>query len=76
MAAVTAHVFPIKALQTQKRYKRRFLHKPCNMKASGFVSRVCEINELLTEFPQATDESKLPHDELLDLLEFGMPGSW
>ena len=76
MAAVTAHVFPLKALQTQKRYMRRFLRKPRDMKAREFVSRVCEINELLTEFPEADDDSKLPRDELLDLMEFGMPGSW
>lgn len=76
MAAVTAHVFPLKALQTQKRYMRRFLRKPRDMKAREFVSRVCEINELLTEFPEADEASKLPRDELLDLMEFGMPGSW
>jgi len=42
MAAVTAHIFPIKALQTQKRYMRRFLRKPRDMKAREFVSRACE----------------------------------
>jgi len=46
------------------------------MKARKCVSCVCKINELLTEFPQADDESKLPRDKLLDLIEFGMPSSW
>jgi len=64
MDAVTAHVFPIKALQTQKCYMRRFIRKPQDMKAHEFVSRVCKINELLTEFPQADNESKVPRDEL------------
>jgi len=73
---VTAHIFPIKTLQTQKRYMKRFLRKPRDMKAREFVSRVRKINELLTESPQATDESKLLRDELLDLMEFGMPASW
>lgn len=55
---------------------RRFLRKPRDMKARDFVSRVCEINKMLSKFPQGTAESKLPRDELLDLMEFGMPSSW
>ena len=73
---LTRHVFPIKALQTQKRYMRRFLRKPRDMKTREYVSRVCEINEMLVHFPTADQESKLPNDEMLDLLEFGMPSSW
>jgi len=46
------------------------------MKAREFVSHVCKINELLTKFPLANDKSKLPRDELLDLMEFEMPGIW
>ena len=76
MDAVTAHVFPTKALQTQIRFMRRFLRKSYDMKAREFVSRVCEINKLLTKFHVADDESKLHRDELLDLMEFGMPSSW
>ena len=74
--ALTEHVFPIKALQIQKRYMRRFLRKPRDMKTREYVSRVCEINEMLVHFPGADQESKLPQDELLDLLEFGMPATW
>lgn len=29
-----------------------------------------------SQFPGATEDSKLPDDELLDLLEFGMPSTW
>ena len=76
MEALTKHVFPNKALQKQKRYMRRVLRKPRELSTRDFVSRVCEINNLLTQFPGATNESKLPDDELLDLLEFGMPNSW
>ena len=76
MDALTAHVFPIKALQTQKRFMRRFLRKPREMKARDFVSRVCEINEMLNQFPGANGAGSLPQDELLDLMEFGMPSSW
>ena len=76
MDALTEHVFPLKALQTQKRFMRRFLRKPRDMKARDFVSRVCEINEMLNQFPGANGEGSLPQDELLDLMEFGMPSSW
>ena len=40
------------------------------------MARVCEINNLLARFPGADENSKLPEDELLDILEFGMPNSW
>jgi len=76
MDAVTAHVFPIKVLQTQKRFMGWFLCKPHDMKAREFVSRVCEINKLLTKFPLTDEEAKLPRYELLDLMEFGIPSSW
>ena len=76
MRALAEHVFPIKALQTQKRFMRRFLRKPRDMKARDFVSRVCEINEMLNQFPGANGDGSLPQDELLDLMEFGMPSSW
>jgi len=62
MDALTEHVFPIKALQTQKRFMRWFLRKPRDMKARDFVSRVCEINELLNQFPNANNQGSLPQD--------------
>jgi len=34
------------------------------------------MNEMLVHFPTADQESRLPNDEMLDLLEFGMPSSW
>ena len=79
LADVTAHVFPARALQSQKRYMRRFLQKPADVSIREHVARVVEINKLLPEFPpiREDDEStSLPDDELLDLLEFGIPNSW
>ena len=69
----------MKALQHQKRYMRRFLRKPFDMKVQDFVSRMGELNEYLTSFPSATPgiaATKLPEDEVLDILEFSMPQSW
>jgi len=73
---LTRHVFPIKALQTQKRFMRRFLRKARDMKTRKYVSHVCEINQMLVHFPAADQDSRLPNDEMLDFLEFGMPSSW
>lgn len=37
---LTRRIFPIKALQTQKRSMRRFLRTPRDMKTQEYVSRV------------------------------------
>jgi len=67
---LTRNVFPIKALQTWKRFMRGFLHKPRDIKRREYVSHICEINEMLVHFPTANQESKLPpSDEILDLLD-------
>ena len=64
----------------QKRYLRRFVRKPATLKTREFVARLIEINSYLPEFPPTTtggaDPASLPDDELLDILEFGMPSSW
>ena len=67
--------------QTQKRYLHIFLNKPKGLKVRQYVARVLEINEILQQFPpqagvNASLSQKLPNDEILDLLGFGMPSSW
>ena len=78
IADVTAHIFPARALQLQKRFMRRFLRKPAGTKTREFVARVNEINEFLKEFPTPNGvvATALPEDEILDVLEFGVPNSW
>ena len=75
---MTAHIFPARALQMQKRFMRRFLRKPAGIKTREFVARVNEMNNFLREFPSPNGEAAtaLPEDEILDLLEFGVPNSW
>ena len=70
------HVFPRKALSSQKRYMRRFLRKPRDMPIREFVTRLVEINELLVEFPPSGPNNKLPMDELMDIVEFAVPATW
>ena len=79
MTAVTKHIFPARALQTQKRFMRRFLRKPKDMTIRQYVGRVQEMNSMLLKFPQPSNTqpaTELPQDEILDLLEFGMPSTW
>ncbi len=79
LAALTEHIFPARALQTQKRYMRRYLRKPADVSIREHVARVIEINKLIEQFPPMREGGNavaLPDDELLDLLEFGCPNSW
>ena len=58
---------------------RRALRKPRNMLIRIYVNRVLELNDQLESFPGTGNDvngTKLPEDEVLDLLEFGIPDSW
>ena len=77
--SVTTHIMPKKALQKQKRYTQRLLKKPLDMKVKDFVERIMMMNKLLTCFPNASPTvpaSKIPDNNILDLLESEMPISW
>ena len=79
MTAVAKHIFPARALQKQNRFMRRFLRKPKDMTIRQYVGRVQEMNSMLLKFPQPSNTqpaTELPQDEILDLLEFGMPSTW
>ena len=54
---------------------RRSLRKPRNMSIRVYVNRVLELNDQLVSYPGTGDNidgTKLPEDEILDLLEFGI----
>ena len=74
--AVTAHHLPQKALIRQKRYLRRDVKKPREMNIRQFTARINEINEYLAFFPPFEADSKMPEDEILDILETAIPSSW
>lgn len=77
--AVRDQVFPSRAILLQKRYMRRFLRKPAGHTTREFAARLQEINGYLPKFPRVVegeDPVKLPDDEVLDILEFGVPVSW
>ena len=79
LRALRREVFPQYALQQQKRFMRRSLRKPRNMSIRAYVNRVLELNDQLESFPGVNENdngTKLPEDEVLDLLEFGLPETW
>ena len=69
------HIFPRQALSKQKCWMRRFLRKPATMSTREFMSRMTEINHFLDSFPDFQDNQKLPKDEIMDIVEFGVPNS-
>ena len=73
---VTSHVFPQRALQKQKRCMRRSMRKPSNMTVREYATRINELNTYLEKFPPNKKRQRLDDDEILDLLEFGVPRSW
>ena len=78
-ADLTAHVFPSKAYVIQKRYMKKFIKKPRNMKIRTLVSRIQELNDYLPSFPPSvagTDPTKLPDDEVKEIIYNALPSSW
>jgi hypothetical protein len=80
MDALARHVFPKRASQLQKRYMRRFVRKPASITTKQFAARLQELNAYLPKFPTAasgqTAVTKLDDDEVVDIMEFGVPRSW
>ena len=72
-------LFPQRALQQQKRYMRRSLCRPRNMFTRMYVNHVLEMNDQLASYSGTGDNqdgTKLPENEILDLLQFGIPNTW
>jgi len=76
MRDLVLYVFPRKAFRIQKRYMRRQMRKPREMRIRDFVARVQEINNYLSQFPPFGAAQILPEDEVLDILETAVPVSW
>ena len=57
---------------------RRSLRKLRNMSIRVYINRVLELNDQLASYPGTGDNidgTKLPEDEILDLLDFGIPNT-
>jgi hypothetical protein len=55
---------------------RRYMRKPRTMTTREFSARVNELNGYLKHFPPFDQDQELTEEELLDLLEFGVPNAW
>ena len=76
LQAVTASVFPHRALETQKLWMRRHMKKPAGMTYRLLQAKVLKMNRSLVLFPEANQDSKFNNAELLELLEFALPATW
>ena len=78
MTQVNNSMFPQKAYITQTRWMRRYLKKPHDMKTCDYTTRVQELNSYLTAFPAPANNNadSLENDEIMDILEYGVPVSW
>jgi hypothetical protein len=70
-------VCPYKALEKQKRFMRRKMRKPADMKTRMYVNYLQRINyDELPMLPPFGAAQSLSVDELLDILLYGIPKSW
>jgi hypothetical protein len=76
MDAVTATVFPHRALQTQRLWMNRSMYKPRAMTMRIISAAIGCINNALLLFPTGTDASKFPETELVGPLEWSLLPQW
>jgi hypothetical protein len=79
MMELALHVFPKNALTNQKSWLRRSTsaRKASDMLTRHWVARIREINLMFPDFPPDFDDSQmLRTDDLIDILEFGIPNAW
>ena len=76
LRAVTTHIFPQRALLRQKRYMRVAMRKPRDMSTRAYSARLAEVNGYLAEFPPFEPNQMLGNDEIVHILEFGVPKTW
>ena len=74
MKAVTDHVLPNRAVFYHKRFMRRHIRKPSDMKSRQFFARMHELNGLIQKMDDEADP--LDKDELQEIFEFAMPTKW
>eukprot|EP00957_Ditylum_brightwellii_P148976 11342655-Ditylum_brightwellii.AAC.1 len=75
--AMTVQVFPNKVYKLQKWYIWHMTHKPGHIPVRKWIAMVVKLNNYLMEFPMPTgvDAKKLEQEELLEVLENGIPTS-
>ena len=74
--ALKKHTFPPRALTLQRRFMRRFFRKSRDQSTRDYVARLIQVNDYLPHFPEADATAKLTDEQLMEVLEFGVPNSW
>ena len=70
-------ICPNKALEKQKRYMRRKMRKPADMRTRDYVAHINRLNwQELTKLPPAARGQALPLAEVKDIVTYGIPKSW
>ena len=75
---LTAHLFPEKAAQLQKRYLRRYLTKSPELTIKRWVAQVLELNYYLKKFPAVNGVREQPVNdaEVMEILEYSVPSAY
>ena len=70
-------VAPYKALEKQKRYMRRKMRKPNDMRTRTYIAHIHKMNlEELPLLPPMNANQSLPLEEVKDIVIYGLPKSW
>ena len=73
------HVLPVNAYQHQRHYMNRVLRKPKSWTIRQFMTRLVELNDYLTQFPNPSDTVtavKFSDHELTDIATNAIPNAW
>jgi len=73
---LTEYFFPVRALETQKRYMRCSLLKARKQRTREFVARLQELNSKLDKFPPFKSDQSFKDDELVEVLQYSLPAAW
>ena len=76
LQAVSASIFPHRALEIQKLWMRRHMKKPLHMSYRTLQAKVLQINSFLPAFPGGTAADRFSATELLGILEYALPPHW
>ena len=74
--SIAETVFPFKALVNQKLWMRKVLKKPKELLFRKTMSAVGGLNNSLPLFPKGSVADKFSAAEILEILEWSIPGSW
>jgi hypothetical protein len=75
--SVITNACPFKVLQKQKRYMRRYMRKPQDMKVRTYVHSLMRINiEEIPYLPPFARDQRLSEDEIIEIILNATPNSW